>query len=260
MRYRLADVYAMCGRPHRERLGLPSRQKPDRQQGRTQYSWRGLWSRPNVLAMTPKDVPKLLGTSSALEERLAQISQPHVNALTQYVRRLRDSMPGAVIPNFDPWDGGVEADVLYLLEAPGPKARDSGFISRNNPDETAKNFFLLNSEAGIPRKRTVTWNAVPFYIGSQVKIRAALRSDILEARESLVALLALLPQLRIVVLFGRKAQTLQSWFQAERPELMVFSAPHPSPLFVNRAPANRMKILEVLRAVGSALDPAAPAD
>lgn len=68
-------------------------------------------------------------------------------------------------------------------------------------------------------------------------------------------LLTLLPRLRIVVLFGGKAQTVQSWFQSERPELLVFSAPHPSPIFVNRAPANRMKILEVLKAVGSALDP-----
>jgi len=210
--------------------------------------------------MNPSDLPKLLGTASALDERLAQICEPHVNALTQYVRRLREAMPGAIIPNFDPWDGGVEADVLYLLEAPGPKARDSGFVSRNNPDETAKNFFLLNSEAGIPRKRTVTWNVVPWYIGSDTKIRPAHKNDITQARESLADLLFLLPRLRIVVLFGGKAQTVRSWFQAERPELLVLSAPHPSPLFVNREPANRMKILEVLRAVSSELDPATPAD
>jgi uracil-DNA glycosylase len=214
----------------------------------------------NLFVMNPSDTPKLLGTSAALEERLAQISQHHVKALTQYVCRLRDATPGAIIPNFDPWDGGVEADVLYLLEAPGPKARDSGFISRNNPDETAKNFFLINSEAGIPRKRTVTWNVVPWYIGSEAKIRPAHRNDISQARESLVDLLILLPRLRIVVLFGGKAQTVQSWFQSERPELIVFSAPHPSPLFVNRASANRMKILEVLRSVGSAMNAAAPAD
>ena len=87
-------------------------------------------------------------------------------------------------------------------------------------------------------------NTVPQLVRHQLRIDAAL--------------LTLLPRLRIVVLFGGKAQTVQSWFQSKRPELIVFSAPHPSPLFVNRASANRMKILEVLNAVGSALDPAAP--
>ncbi|MGH7717468.1 MAG: hypothetical protein ACREON_01305 [Gemmatimonadaceae bacterium] len=63
--------------------------------------------------------------------------------------------PEARVPDFDPWDGGTDAEVLYLLEAPGGKAVESGFISRNNPDETARNFFELNRAAGIPRQRTV---------------------------------------------------------------------------------------------------------
>lgn len=81
--------------------------------------------------------------------------------------------PQASIPDFDPWDGGVHAQVLFLLEAPGSKAVDSGFVSRNNPDETAKNFFELNRDAGIPRELTVIWNVVPWYIGDGARIRAA---------------------------------------------------------------------------------------
>jgi hypothetical protein len=65
-----------------------------------------------------------------------------------------------------------------LLEAPGGRAVGSGFVSRNNPDETAKNFFLLNQEAGLPRSRTVTWNVVPWYVGSGEKIRAVTDADI----------------------------------------------------------------------------------
>ena len=41
-----------------------------------------------------------------------------------------------MIPHFDPLDGGSNAQVLFLMEAPGPKASASGFVSRNNPDET----------------------------------------------------------------------------------------------------------------------------
>ena len=70
------------------------------------------------------------------------------------------------IPQFDPLDGGIDAECLFLLEAPGPKAVNSGFVSRNNPDETAKNFFELNVGAGLERSKTITWNVVPWYVGS----------------------------------------------------------------------------------------------
>ena len=33
------------------------------------------------------------------------------------------------------------------------KSVGSGFVSRNNPDETAKKFLLLIQEAGLPRAR-----------------------------------------------------------------------------------------------------------
>jgi hypothetical protein len=94
--------------------------------------------------------------------------------LRDFVQSLRNEIgPEARIPDFDPWDGGTAAEILFLLEAPGAKALFSGFISRNNPDETAKNFFELNAQAGIPRERTITWNIVPWYIGSGSRIRPA---------------------------------------------------------------------------------------
>ena len=105
------------------------------------------------------DRPKLLADASACTARSTQLREPHIAALTAFVEKLRAQVgPDASIPNFDPWDGGIDAEILYLLEAPGPKAMLTGFVSRNNPDNTAKNFFELNAEAKIPRKRTVTWN------------------------------------------------------------------------------------------------------
>lgn len=131
--------------------------------------------------------------------RTALLSQPHVEDLARLVDRMRkEKGPNHKIPDFDPLDGGINAQVLFLLEAPGRKAVSSGFVSRNNPDETAKNFFLLNKQAGIDRHRAITWNAVPWYIGSGTKIRPAKRSDVLEANRWLKEVLANLRQLRIV--------------------------------------------------------------
>ena len=125
------------------------------------------------------DAPKTLASEAERVTRSALLSQSHVEDLTHLVARMRAAKgAGYRIPDIDPLDGGAHAEVLFLLEAPGPKAVASGFISRNNPDETAKNFFLLNAEAGIDRRRTVIWNVVPWYIGSGTKIRPAKRDDV----------------------------------------------------------------------------------
>lgn len=200
------------------------------------------------------DVAKSLGKPEARSARLSQLSQSHIAPLTRFVETLRtDIGPDAAIPYFDPWDGGVEAEILFLLEAPGPKAVSSSFVSRNNPDETAKNFFELNLAAGLPRKKTVIWNAVPWYIGTGSRIRAANTTDLEAGLRPLPRLLEQLPKLRMVVLVGRKAEKARSEINRVRPELLLFVCPHPSPMFVNRSPGNRERILAVLRQVVQSL-------
>jgi len=157
--------------------------------------------------------------------------------------------PRAAIPYFDPRDGGIDAELLLLLEAPGPKAVNSGFISRNNPDESAKNIFELFQEARIERKRTVIWNIVPWYIGTGKKIRAATVADITSGMKSLEALLDLLPKLKSILMLGKKAQKAQFLLRGSFPHLTLFFCPHPSPLFVNRLPENRGILLERLKEV-----------
>ncbi|WP_225739468.1 uracil-DNA glycosylase [Chlorobium phaeovibrioides] len=186
------------------------------------------------------DRPKLLGDVTALELRLSQVNDQHIAPITAFVERLRERMgPGAAIPFIDPWDGGIHAEVLFLLEAPGPKARNSGFVSMNNPDETAKNFFEICREAGLDRKKTIAWNTVPWYIGAGSKIRPANAADIAAGIQSLGELLQLLPKLKAIVLVGGKAQKAESHVRNVAPHLQVFASPHPSPLFVNRKPENR---------------------
>lgn len=197
------------------------------------------------------DRPKLLGESNALALRLSQINEVHIAPLTQFVRRLRQNMdPNAAIPFFDPLDGGVNAEVLFLLEAPGPKAKNSGFVSMNNPDETAKNFFEISREAGINRKRIVIWNTVPWYIGEEGRIRPANTTDIVAGITSLYNLLNLLPKLRAIVLVGKKAQKTEAHIRKIAPYLKVFTSPHPSPMFVNRSPGNRDFLLNRWRNTG----------
>jgi uracil-DNA glycosylase len=200
------------------------------------------------------DRPKLLREPDALEKRLSQVNDSHVAPLTEFVQALRQRMGlKAAIPFIDPWDGGINAEVLFLLEAPGPRAKSSGFVSMNNPDETAKNFFEISREAGIDRRRTVTWNTVPWYIGSGGKIRAANSNDIASGIESLAELLELLPKLRAIVLVGGKAQKVESHIYKVAPHLRIFTSPHPSPMFVNRKPDNRAALLRSWQAVQSFL-------
>lgn len=139
------------------------------------------------------------------------------------------------------------------MEAPGSKAVESGFVSRNNPDETAKNFFEVNQQADIPREVTITWNIVPWYIGSGNRIRAAQNQDILEGTEYLAQLLPLLPNLELVVLIGRKAQKAEAVIREQLSELELVRMYHPSPTFVNRAPGNRDKVFASFQKVAGYL-------
>ena len=200
------------------------------------------------------DAPKSLADASTRLQRMHRLSDPHIAPLTAFVETLRAEKGAAYsIPYFDPLDGGVLARVLFLLEAPGRRAVESGFISRNNPDETAKNFFLLNAEAHLPRSLTLSWNAVPWYIGDESRIRAAKLTDVLEASASLRRLLGLLPMLQIVVFVGQKARHAQRTVELARSKAKLVFMPHPSPLFVNRAPGNRERILVVLQKIAEML-------
>ena len=114
---------------------------------------------------------------SSMDERArrrAELRLPHISLLTALVEAIRAEHGfGSEVPFFDAGDGGTGAHALFLLEAPGPKAVSSGFISRDNPDPSARNFRALLAGAGIPREKTVLWSIVPWYIGSGVKIRPA---------------------------------------------------------------------------------------
>ena len=181
-------------------------------------------------------------------ERERELQAPHMAKLREFVQGLRRKT-GKDVPDLDPRDGGTEAEVMFLFEAPGRKARDSGFVSRNNPDETASNFFTFNRAVELPRQQTISWNIVPWYVGSKGKLRPPTHSDCEKGIEYLLLLLKVLPKLRAVVFVGQTAQRAVIPVANLR-KYELFLSPHPSPQFINRnKKKNRKQIIDVLREV-----------
>lgn len=155
-----------------------------------------------------EDAPYLLKDQAERERRIGMLTLPHMKPLTDYLVSIRAKCrQDHHIPDYDPCDGGIQARALFLLEAPGPQAVGSGFVSRNNPDPTARNMWHLMRDAGMPRSDTLIWNICPWYVGENGHIVPVKAKDIREALPYLSELLGLLPHLQKIVLVGGKAQS-----------------------------------------------------
>ncbi len=181
------------------------------------------------------DRPRSMRDADVRERRRGMLRLPHIAPLTAYAAKLRER-DSVQVPEFDPFDGGVEAQVLFLFEKPGPmtaergKRQGSGFISRNNDDPTAEATFAFMRQAGIPRKLTATWNVIPWWNET-----VDLTSD--ELRDGLVcleALIGLLPKLRAVVMVGKNATAAGPCLGTMK--LALFTSDHPSPRVKARWP------------------------
>lgn len=192
----------------------------------------------------PKMTVRALADSKFLTAKRSRLEEPHIAPLTDLARRIQAAHAG--VPFFDPDNGGANASVLCLLEAPGPKAMD--FVSQENNDQTAENMHRLMVAAGLARRHVVLWNVVPFYIGAadRSKLRAARQSDLDAGRPWLIKLFALLTQLKVVVLLGRKAQRARVLVKALRPDVCTLEGWHPSPQAMNREPVRWEQLLDVL--------------
>lgn len=194
------------------------------------------------------------------DPRLNRLEDPHIASLTEYVRRLRKQRGGGEsVPWIDPDDGGVHARVLLLLEAPGARAmgagsprseaRGSGFVSASNADPTARMTLACRTEAGLTAADCLHWNAVPWYVGDGNRIRPVNVTDLVEALPATRDLLRLLPDLRVVILMGRKAEDGWARLTKRYPSTSRYRAlpcPHPSGRSVYR-PGARQQIVGTLR-------------
>ena len=160
--------------------------------------------------------------------RKAMLDLPHVKPLADYAATLR-LREGAEVPDFDPLDGGITAQVLFLLEKPGPMTSEtgrrtgSGFVSRDNDDPTAAATWRFMRQAGIARSATVIWNVIPWWNGTIALTRAELAAGM----ACLPDLLRRLPHLKAVVMVGRRAGMAQPYLQTTG--LGLFRSAHPSP-------------------------------
>ena len=175
------------------------------------------------------DGPRTLRDPKERTRRKAMLTLPHIAPLVEYTAELR-RRDGVEVPEFDPLDGGIDAQVLFLFEKPGPMTAEagrragSGFISRNNDDPTAEATFNFMRQAGIPRKGTVIWNVVPWWNGK----RKITTDESRNGAASFITLRGYLSKLSAVVMVGKRAARLQPYLKTTGLEL--FRSCHPSPL------------------------------
>lgn len=193
------------------------------------------------------DLPYTLSEPDEVKRRLAMLTLPHIAPLIAHAQQITARLGSSYqIPYFDPCDGGIHSEVLFLLEAPGRKAIGSSFISRNNPDPSARNMCTLLNTVGLPRTITLLWNIVPWYVGSESRIRAVKKSDIATAIPFLKELIDFLPNLKAIVLVGRKAQTAKSQI-IPLTSARFFESYHPSLQAMNRLPERRAEMLNIFK-------------
>jgi hypothetical protein len=117
--------------------------------------------------MLPSTTPKAHRDRAVVDDKYRRRFDPHVKPLNELAEEIGETA-GKLTPWFDPDGGGVHAKALFLLETPGRKAgsdQGSRFISADNDDPTAENFFRIRDEVGLPRDSLVAWNVVPWYLG-----------------------------------------------------------------------------------------------
>ena len=180
----------------------------------------------------------LLSDPAEVARRHALRGAPHLAGFAPFLADLR-ARHGDV-PDPDPLDGGTGARLLLLLETPGPKIRASGIVSRDNATGTGRNLRAMLESAGLARRDTLIWNAVPWVIHAQGALnRPPNRAELRDGIAELPALLALLPELRVAVLAGRSAARAADAVAALRPGLPVLRMAHPSPTIQCTSPAIR---------------------
>jgi uracil-DNA glycosylase len=194
--------------------------------------------------MSDSPIPAAMADPRARAARRRSLNLAPSSPLTHLVDELRAER-GPAVPYVDPLSGGTEASVLFVLKRPGEKAVESGFLSLENHDRTARNFLALMAEAGIPYSEITFWNIIPWYGPRKARLSSA---ELSEGMAWLNRLLTLLPRLRALVLVGRDAQAAAGRVKLP-PSAGLFLCPHPSPSNLNTDKPQRLVILRVLREV-----------
>lgn len=176
-----------------------------------------------------------LDDPEVIKERCEALSEARVLPLEAWRQTLL--IDGKVVPHFDPTDGGIDARLLLLLETPGPGAKRTRFVSRDNPSGTARNLRRYLDEAGIDRSDFILWNTVPWIMHpTGARNRILRKAEIDAGLATLPGLLALLPKLKVCLLAGRVATKAGQLVSGHDASIKVIPMPHPSPANVCTSP------------------------
>lgn len=176
---------------------------------------------------------RLMADPSFRAKMHAGIGDEHVAPINELVDSLRsdEGSDGQWVPYVAPIHGGTKARVLALLSDPGPKTNKisgSGMLCFENDDPTAAMLSNLFEQASIPLSETMIWNAHPWYRHGTANLRT---HDLRRGVEPLKNVLALMPDIRAIVLFGNNAQKSWKYFQQNHPEIALkirgIDSPHP---------------------------------
>lgn len=160
-------------------------------------------------------------------------------SFVELVNRIRKEQGlGCEVPGFDPDNGNEQAHYLFLLEAPGPKAVQTGKVSLTNPDPTASNLRQQLYRAGIGAEAIAVWNVVPWYLGNQQRkrIRGATSGDIQAGLKYTSLVVAAMPRLKCIVLVGAAARKAHVYL-SQVTTVRILSCHHPSAQALNANPA-----------------------
>lgn len=163
------------------------------------------------------------------DSRVNLLPASHMCPLMQLIKQWRSE--GLEVPNPDPNDGGVNAKALFLLESPGPKAVGSQFISRDNPDPSARNLGVSLALSGIARSDSLIWNVVPYCVSTINSNKNASPAQIRSAIPYTQDFIDLLTNLRAIVFCGRRAQIARPLLKLD---CKVFETYHPGAMAYNR--------------------------
>jgi uracil-DNA glycosylase len=158
---------------------------------------------------------------------------PHVEEINRFVGDLR-SQKGLRIPYVAPHYGGLNAEILFIFQNPGPGTDESrggsGFLSCENDDPSAELLAECMEEAGLAASRVITWNACPWELPKARTAPSA--GDLTGGLQPLKTLLDMLPELRVVAPMGKVAQEGWRRFQLQYPQIAersrVLEGPHTS--------------------------------
>lgn len=137
----------------------------------------------------------------------------------------RSHKPCQYVPHISPEFGGAAARLLLLTLSPGEKTRfeasgGSGLLSAENTDLAARRIAEALDHAGLGLPDCVGWNAYPWYVHGLGGMKSQQQDPYLrEGADLLIQVIAQLPRLRAVFVFGKATERAWGLFTRSYPKV-----------------------------------------